>query len=179
MSRSPPGRRAVVTRKFCRLCPLRDTIQIQTISMLDRLLRPEYCRSHEPDRLQNQWPTRMLGQITRHEHSNHYLLIVIGAVVALLSVAVVVAFIRSRRLAKVPPPPPCKCPACGSEQISIFRSGLWDGEDSAGRGTGGTSQVGTCKSCGVHCEHFSVWDNDSTQSYYESRILTRFFRFFQ
>ena len=101
------------------------------------------------------------------------LLIVIGAVVVLLSVVVVVAFVRSRRLAKVPAlPPPCKCPACGSEQMDVFLSGMWDGEDSAGRGTGGTSQIGTCKSCGVHCEHLSVWDNDTKESRYESRVLT-------
>jgi hypothetical protein len=30
-------------------------------SALDRILRPEYHFSHEPDRPQNQWPTEMLG----------------------------------------------------------------------------------------------------------------------
>jgi hypothetical protein len=77
-------------------------------------------------------------------------LLVAGAVAVLLSVIVAVAFVRARRLAKVPPPPRCKCPACASEQIDVFSSGLWDGEDSVGRGTGGICQVGTCKSCGVH-----------------------------
>ena len=100
------------------------------------------------------------------------LLIVIGAVVALLSVAVVVAYVRSRRIAKLPPPPPCKCPACDSEQIDVLLSGLWDGHDSKSRGTGGTSQIGTCKSCGVHCEHISVWDIDTQKTRYESRVLT-------
>jgi len=99
-------------------------------------------------------------------------LLVAGSGVVLFSVVLVVAFVRTRRLVKAPPPPPCKCPACGSEQIDVFSSGLWDGEDSAGRGTGGLCQVGTCKSCGVHCQHFSVWDNDKKEArYYESRVL--------
>jgi hypothetical protein len=97
---------------------------------------------------------------------------VAGAVIVFFTVIVLIAFVRSRRLAKVPPPPPCKCPACSSEKIDVFSSGLWDGEDSAGRGTGGIFQVGTCKSCGVHCKHFSVWDNDKKERRYEIRVLT-------
>ena len=100
------------------------------------------------------------------------LLTVISAAVAMFAIAVVVAFVRSRRLAKLPPLPPCKCPACGGERIDVFLSGLWDGEDSKGRSTGGTSQIGTCKSCGIHCEHISIWDVDTKQSRYESRVLT-------
>jgi|SRR5688572_19403248 len=78
-------------------------------------------------------------------------------------------------LGSTPPevsPPPFKCPKCGSDQIDVFLSGLWDGEDLAGRGTGGTHAVGTCKSCGVHCEQRSVWDNDKKQSDYRTRVLT-------
>jgi len=100
------------------------------------------------------------------------ILTVIGAVVALFAIAVVFALVRSRRLAKLPPPPPCKCPACGGEQIDVFLSGLWDGEDLEGRSTHGTSQIGTCKSCGVHCKHISIWDVDTKQSRYESCVLT-------
>lgn len=100
------------------------------------------------------------------------LLCVAGAVVFFVSMIVLVAFIQSRRLAKAPPPPAFKCPSCGSEQIDVFLSGLWDGKDSAGRGTGGTHAVGTCKSCGVHCEQRSVWDNDTEQSNYHTRVLT-------
>lgn len=100
------------------------------------------------------------------------LMTVVGALVVLFAMAVVIAFVRTRRLAKLPPPPPCKCPACSSEQIEIFLSGLWDGEDLQGRSTGGACQIGTCKSCGVHCEHISIWDVDTKQSRYESRILT-------
>jgi hypothetical protein len=100
------------------------------------------------------------------------LLAIIGAAVAILAIAVVVAFVRSRRLAKLPPLPPCKCPACSSERIDVFLSELWDGEDSKGRSTGGTSQIGTCKSCAVHCEHISIRDVDTKQCRYESRVLT-------
>ena len=102
------------------------------------------------------------------------LLFIAGLAMALSFVVKLVAFVRCGGFSKVPqsPPPQCKCPACGSEQIEVFLSGLWDGEDSVGRGTGGGRQVGTCKSCGVPCEHYSIWDNDSKQSRYESRVLT-------
>ena len=100
------------------------------------------------------------------------ILSIVGAVVGLFLVVVVIALVRSRRLAKTPPPPPFKCPACGSEQIEVFLSGLWDGEDSAGRDTGGTQAVGTCRRCNVHCEHVSEWDNDKKESRYASRVLT-------
>ena len=33
--------------------------------VLDGISRPEYSPPHEPDRLQNQWPTSMLGRFTR------------------------------------------------------------------------------------------------------------------
>jgi len=113
-----------------------------------------------------------LSHSTRHEQSNHYLAssrrhcgcFALGCCGRCL----------------------CSCaPACQSATATalpvsglwkraddIFNSSLWDGEDSLGRWTGGTSEVGTCKSCGVHCEHLSVWDNDTKQRRYESRVLT-------
>jgi hypothetical protein len=94
-----------------------------------------------------------------------------GAAVVLVSVILLVALVRSQRLAKAPPPPPFKCPACGSEQINVFSSGLWDGEDGAGRGTGGSHEIGTCSSCGVHCRHVSFWDNDKKERRYEISVL--------
>jgi hypothetical protein len=101
------------------------------------------------------------------------LLTMAGAAAAIL-MAVFVAFVRSRRVAKAPSPPepPFNCPACGSGQVDVFRSGLWDGVDSAGRGTGGSREIGTCKVCGVHAQHMSTWDHDKKESHYETRKLT-------
>jgi len=95
------------------------------------------------------------------------LLSVIGTGVVLCSLAVGVAFVRARRLAKAPPPPPAKCPSCGSEQINVFESGLWDGIN-----TCGGFQFGTCKHCGTHCEHRSTWDSESQQLRYTDRFVT-------
>ena len=100
------------------------------------------------------------------------ILTIAGAAVVFFSGVVLIAFVRSRRLGKAPPPPPFKCASCGSERIDVVSSGLWDGEDSAGRGTGGTRAVGMCKNCGVHCEHVSMWDNDEKENRYECRVLT-------
>jgi transcription elongation factor Elf1 len=99
-------------------------------------------------------------------------LAVIIGVIVFFSAIVVVAFVRSRRLAKLSPPPPFKCPACGSEQIERVSSGLSNAIDLKGRGTIGTRDIGTCKSCGTHCVHFSVWDNDKKESLYETGQLT-------
>jgi hypothetical protein len=96
----------------------------------------------------------------------------IGILVALMVVIVLVALVQVRRAKKLPPPPPCKCSACGSEQIDVFLSGFWDGVDLSGRRTGGGHQVGTCKSCGVHCKHYSIRNNDRNQTDYVSQILT-------
>src|SRR5258708_2543055 len=95
-------------------------------------------------------------------------LLVAGAVVVVFSFIVLVASVPSGGLAKAPPPHPFKCPTCGSDHINMFSSGLWDGEDSAGRGTGGSREMGTCGSCGVHCQHVSLWDNDKKETRYET-----------
>jgi hypothetical protein len=82
--------------------------------------------------------------------------------------------IHSRRLATgaLPPLPSPKCPACGNEQTDVYSSGLWDGHDVAGRGIGGSCELGTCKSCGVHYDFHDWWDKDKKQWQFENRVLT-------
>jgi len=92
---------------------------------------------------------------------------VAGVGVVLCLIAVGVAYVRARRLAKAPPPPPARCPSCGSEQIDIFESGFWDGIN-----TGGGFQVGTCQRCGTHCEHRSAWNPENQQVSYTDRLVT-------
>ena len=99
------------------------------------------------------------------------LLSVAGAAIILCLVNVLVTSIQWRGLPK-PPPPAFLCPACGCEQVDVCWSALWDGEDSAGRRTGGIHDAGTCRSCGVHCELRSVRDNETSHEYYNTRVLT-------
>ena len=102
-------------------------------------------------------------------------LVVVGALVMLFLGIVVMAIVRTRRMTRQlaeNPPPPEKCPACGGGQLDIYRSGLWDGTDEAGRSTGGSFQVSTCKSCGAHCRHTSTLDHDAKAMRYDGQILT-------
>lgn len=101
-------------------------------------------------------------------------LLVAGAAVVWVIAAVLVAYFRLRQVAQAPslPAPPFKCPACASEQIDVLLSSLWDGVDSAGRGTGGLREVGTCKICGVHSQYASFFDHDQRKTCYEIRKLS-------
>jgi hypothetical protein len=100
--------------------------------------------------------------------------IFVGSFFILIVVADVatIAYLLSRKVPNSPPAPPFRCPACGSEDIEIYSSGLWDGVDSAGRGTSGDRDVGTCKSCNTHCTHVSFCDHDKRQSRYKTESLT-------
>ena len=103
------------------------------------------------------------------------LLVAIAGAAGIPFLAVVlVTLVRSRRVAEAPSPPepPFNCPACGSAQMEVLSSGLWDGVDGVGRGTGGSREIGTCKVCGVHAQHMSIWDQDKKASDYATRKLT-------
>ena len=95
------------------------------------------------------------------------LLAAVGVGVVFFATVFCVAFVRARRLAKMPTPPKPKCPSCGGEQIDIAASGLWDGIN-----TGGGFQYGTCRGCGTRCEHRSAWADESQQVRYTDRIPT-------
>lgn len=43
---------------------------------------------------------------------------------------------------------PLFCPKCGSEDIDVLSSGLWDGEDENGNHIHGTHAIGECRNCG-------------------------------
>jgi hypothetical protein len=72
----------------------------------------------------------------------------------------------------LPPRPSSKCPACGCEEFDVYYSGFWDGRDSAGHGIGGLHMLGTCKSCGAHCDFYDWWDWDKKAKQYECHVLT-------
>ena len=81
-------------------------------------------------------------------------LIVGGGFLGFVLWIVVLTILRERKLAKLPPPPAFRCPSCGSEQIDVLSSGLWDGRDAQGRSTSGGFEYGLCKHCGSRCARF-------------------------
>ena len=52
-------------------------------------------------------------------------------------------------------------------RLTFSFSGLWDGRlISEGRGQAAHHKSALCKSCGIHCQHISIWDVDTKQSCY-------------
>ena len=102
------------------------------------------------------------------------LLSAFGVLVLLFCAAVLVAYVRSRRIEKMAsePAPPFLCPACGSDHLDIHSSGLWDGVDEKGRSIGGSMQIATCKQCSVHAQRASFFDNDLKEWRYETRKMS-------
>jgi len=49
---------------------------------------------------------------------------------------------------------PFNCPRCGSPDIYVFSSGLWDGIDEEGRSIGGSFEYGVCDKCGSRCARY-------------------------
>ncbi len=84
-----------------------------------------------------------------------HILLAIGIVAFALMLWVIVWFTRIQRtLSNRRLRPSFICPSCSSEQIDVLSSGLWDGEDQAGRGACGIFEYGICKQCGGRCARF-------------------------
>src|SRR4051812_41633136 len=84
-----------------------------------------------------------------------HIYLAIGIVAFALVLWVIVWFIRIHRALSIRTPrSPLRCPSCASEQIDVLSSGLWDGEDQAGRGICGIFEYGICNECGGRCARF-------------------------
>src|SRR3954470_12655291 len=80
-----------------------------------------------------------------------FLAVVIGVAIGLvLLVALLVIAMRFafNRRSKIPARKPLECPACGSQELDILSSGLWDGaKDKEGKRAHGAFDYALCRKC--------------------------------
>jgi len=81
--------------------------------------------------------------------------IIAGILILLVGFVLIAAWRLDRRRKNLPPRPSFRCAKCGSDQIEVLSSGLWDGRDDEGNHIGGIFEYGTCRKCRSRCaRHF-------------------------